>query len=485
MKIRYFLVCLVMSACSYSGDPDSGSDAGRDPCEDVTCSYHGACVMGPGGAQCECDEGYHPEGLSCVEDGTTGPCHGIDCSGHGVCVDVGGTPECRCEAGYHAEGLNCVEDPVDPCKGITCSGHGQCIDNNGTPECQCEQGYHPEGLSCVEDGTTGPCDGVTCSNHGTCFDNNGTAECHCDNGYHAEGLNCVPDADPCQGITCSGHGTCVNNNGVARCDCNEGYEADGLECKETLCACRERTKIDYSLCQYAEKCTSASDCCPDPASIAPFVCNQDYPYRYNCTNGHCQALTCDTDAHCAAYFQYTQQNNPGVWVNDGCMTNECPPYNRWCSYRKTCASANDCCPDASSITPYVCQADYPHIYRCEEGFCKNVYCTQDSHCQKVGEYYSPADGWVHLGCVDNIDPCTGELYYGMCTFKQACSNYSDCCPDNTGDYTCGQDYPYLYECRNNLCESEYCSADGQCSVYFQQMENAYPGKYANLGCVDY
>jgi hypothetical protein len=443
MKMKYFLVCLAMSACSYSGDPDGGADAGKDPCDDVTCSDHGSCVIGPGGAACECETGYHAEGLSCVEDGTTGPCHGIDCSGHGVCMDVGGSAECRCDAGYHAEGLNCVEDPADPCEGITCSGHGQCVDNNGT------------------------------------------AGCHCDSAYHAEGLNCVPDVDPCQGVACSGHGVCVNINGTAGCDCDEGYEADGLECKETLCACRERTKVDYSLCQYAERCTTASDCCPDPASIAPFVCNQDYPYRYTCTNGHCESQTCDSDAHCSAYFSYVQQNNPGVWINDGCMTNECPPHNRWCSYRKTCTTAAGCCPDAANIAPYVCQADYPYIYRCQNGFCKNVYCTQDSHCQKIGEYYSPADGWVHLGCVENTDPCTGELWYGTCTFKQACSTYRDCCPDSTGDYTCGTDYPYLYECRNSLCESQYCSADAQCSVYYQQIETAYPGQYANLGCVDF
>lgn len=442
MKMRYLLVCLTLSACSYGGDPDKGSDAGTDPCEGVTCSYHGTCFMGPGGAECECDQGYHPEGLSCVEDGTTGPCHEVTCSGHGQCVDNNGTPECRCDAGYHAEGLACVENPNDPCAGVTCSGHGQCVDNNGTPSCQCEGGYHPVGLACIA------------------------------------------DADPCQGVTCSGHGVCVNNAGIPQCDCDDGYEADGLACVETLCHCYERNRTHYSLCQCVQRCATSADCCPDAASIAPFVCNQDWPYRYACVSGHCESQTCDTDAHCSAYVAYLQQNNPGVWVGEGCVTNECPPYNRWCSWRQTCTTATDCCPDAASISPYVCQQDYPYVYRCEDGSCKNVYCTQDSHCQKYAEYYSPADGWVNLGCINYTDPCTGELYYGMCTFKQACSTYQDCCPDSTGDYTCGMDYPYLYECRDGLCESQYCSTDAQCSTYFQQLETAYPGKYANLGCVE-
>jgi len=486
MKIRYicfFVLCLTLAACS-GGDPNSGSDAGVNPCEGVTCSDHGYCVEGSGGARCECETGYHTEGLSCIEDGTTGPCYEIDCSAHGTCVDVGGTPECRCDAGYHAEGLTCVENSVDPCLGITCSGHGQCIDNNGSPECQCDSGYHAEGLTCVEN-SVDPCQGITCSGHGQCTDNNGAPVCLCDDGYHTEGLNCVADADPCQGVTCSGHGQCVNNNGVAECDCDQGYEADGLTCVETLCACRERTKVDYSFCQYAQRCSSAADCCPDPATIAPLICNQDYPYLYSCSGGHCETLTCENDAHCSAYFQVTQQNSPGVWVNEGCLTSECSPYARWCSYRETCTSASDCCPTADSIAPYVCQADYPYIYGCQDGFCKMIYCTQDSHCQRVGAGYDPLDGWAHLGCVDNIDPCTGERWYGMCTFKQTCNTYQDCCPENTGNLTCGADYPYLYECDNNLCESEWCTSDGQCSVYYQQIENANPGKYENLGCVEY
>ena len=35
-----------------------------------------------------------------------------------------GTPRCECDPGFHAEGLQCIEDQADPCEGVTCSGHG-------------------------------------------------------------------------------------------------------------------------------------------------------------------------------------------------------------------------------------------------------------------------------------------------------------------------------------------------------------------------
>ena len=148
--------------------------------------------------------------------------------------------------------------------------------------------------------------------------------CVCDEGFHAVELSCTEDSvDSCDGVSCSGHGQCVEVGGVAECDCDEGYEAEGLECTETLCSCRERSKIDYSFCLYAQRCTTAADCCPDAGSIAPLICNEDDPYRYACNAGVCEALSCETDEHCEANFSVVQQNSPGVWVNEGCMTAEC------------------------------------------------------------------------------------------------------------------------------------------------------------------
>jgi hypothetical protein len=141
-------------------------------------------------AECQCDQGYHADGLDCVEDD---PCEGVTCSGHGTCIVAGDSAVCDCEAGYHhVTGPDCEEN--GPCYEVNCSGHGTCVDNQGTPECQCDAGYHPDGLRCLPD--VDPCLGETCSGHGTCvLDDFGNPECQCDAGYHPVGLECIQEGD--------------------------------------------------------------------------------------------------------------------------------------------------------------------------------------------------------------------------------------------------------------------------------------------------
>ena len=55
--------------------------------------------------------------FSCVALGAcgddAGPCDGITCSGHGQCVVENGAAACVCEPGYDEDGLMCI-DPTDP-----------------------------------------------------------------------------------------------------------------------------------------------------------------------------------------------------------------------------------------------------------------------------------------------------------------------------------------------------------------------------------
>lgn len=53
------LTALATTACEKS--------AGGGPCDGITCSGHGRCVASDGVAQCECDAGYEPDGLLCVD----------------------------------------------------------------------------------------------------------------------------------------------------------------------------------------------------------------------------------------------------------------------------------------------------------------------------------------------------------------------------------------------------------------------------------
>ena len=56
-------LCLLLVACD---DDPSG-----DPCDGVTCSFHGTCIVESGTARCDCAPGYDEEGLACT-DGVDG-----------------------------------------------------------------------------------------------------------------------------------------------------------------------------------------------------------------------------------------------------------------------------------------------------------------------------------------------------------------------------------------------------------------------------
>ena len=197
-----------------------------DPCDGLNCAGHGECVVQEDIARCECEQGYHAEGLICTAD--LNPCDGIGCSGYGKCIVQGVIAKCECEQGYLANGMECIAD-LDPCNEIVCSGHGKCIARGEFARCECEQGYHSEGLMCTADDVN-PCDEIACSEHGKCVVQEEIAKCECEQGYHAEGLICAVDLDPCYGIICSGHGKCVAQEALISCECEQGYLANGTEC---------------------------------------------------------------------------------------------------------------------------------------------------------------------------------------------------------------------------------------------------------------
>ena len=89
--------------------------------------------------------------LAACDGGSDGPCDGVNCSGQGSCVSPQGTAACQCNAGYHAEGLECIKDAM-ACDGVDCSGLGTCADHNGVAACDCSDGYHDVDLTCVANG---------------------------------------------------------------------------------------------------------------------------------------------------------------------------------------------------------------------------------------------------------------------------------------------------------------------------------------------
>merc|ERR1711868_298422 len=73
----------------------------KDPCSGVTCDEHSSCVAPEGVAQCECDEGYQPQGQFLV-------CEPVP--------EVPEEPECTAQnvAEKCAEGETCEEGVCTP-----------------------------------------------------------------------------------------------------------------------------------------------------------------------------------------------------------------------------------------------------------------------------------------------------------------------------------------------------------------------------------
>jgi len=152
---KVFVVVTLLVSGWLVGCEGEGSSQEENLCEGVDCSGHGTCRVENDEAVCDCEQGYHAEGLACV--GGTDPCDGVDCSGHGTCrVENAGQAECRCNDGYHADGLECLADS-DVCNGVACSDHGTCVAVEGEATCDCEDSYHAvEGLQCEPDAQNNP-----------------------------------------------------------------------------------------------------------------------------------------------------------------------------------------------------------------------------------------------------------------------------------------------------------------------------------------
>ena len=110
------------------GNGDNGTQEGCDGCpcypngtcdSGLVCNVSNICEedttqQGCKGCPCypneTCDAGLVCNASNICEEETSNPCEGVTCSGHGTCEVVGDQATCNCDSGYHAQGLNCMED---------------------------------------------------------------------------------------------------------------------------------------------------------------------------------------------------------------------------------------------------------------------------------------------------------------------------------------------------------------------------------------
>jgi hypothetical protein len=248
------------------------------------------------------------------------------------------------------------------------------------------------------------------------------------------------------------------------------WEVDFCECWES--------QPKYKSCQIAATCQTDADCCPGPLPEG-FTCS-DYPYNNKCVGGACLSAGCADDSGCLKYFEQVKTWAPYA-VFEGCGTwMGCDTDIKTCqfSYAPSCQVDADCCHDAIP-EGYTCGKDYPYIYACENNQCVLNSCEEDAQCETYYEQTAAnVPGYVNKGCVTlEPEPCFGVKR--ACLYGMACQTANDCCPDSIPEgFTCGKDYPYLYECKYGLCAGKTCESDAQCEVTYAGLQPGYVG----LGC---
>ena len=123
----------------------AGCASKGDPCAELDCSGTGVC-RSEDAPRCDCNEGYHAEGLSCVLDGEMGPCATQDCSGHGECVIRDDSTTCVCDEGFISQGVECIPAA---CEAIDCGPNGTCVATDDLATCTCDEGYELADSECV------------------------------------------------------------------------------------------------------------------------------------------------------------------------------------------------------------------------------------------------------------------------------------------------------------------------------------------------
>jgi hypothetical protein len=285
-----------------------GGEAERLPCDGVTCSSRGFCVIEQSVPYCVCMRGFHPERLACLRNDAD-PCAGISCSDHGSCRVEVGNPTCDCLAGYRH-----LPADTETCLDLACELY--CIPA-AAPDGGGEDGAADDGADAEVEAGPGCGNGVVeppeeCDRErepcGTC--RLGTRACGADCRWD----DCVMPVDPC---------------GTGEPPCEPGAERGCGECGSQVCqagsccwgGCTPSPPQDCG-CGTVQDCScGASSCtwtaCPD--------LQQCWAVR---STGVCPGEVGLVEDGCTSYYCQHCECGPGrTWINcDGDCSTYCPPF---------------------------------------------------------------------------------------------------------------------------------------------------------------
>lgn len=313
---------------------------------------------------CVCEDGYFPNGNSCILTQNVGRCpntgevyDGTAC----VCDTVNhwtGTPgSCTCDEGYEPNHGSCAQ--IQCGTGEILSG-SSCTCNTadnwkGTPgNCSCNDGYTQNGNSCIPESYVGKCDktgevydGTACvcdtSNHWT----GNSGSCTCASGYNQNGSNCT-QIQCGAGEILSGS-NCVCNSAAhwsgtpGNCKCAPGYEDKNGTCTQIQCGKGEILLSSSCACDTANHWTGETGSCEcangyeEEAGSCKSLCGKGETM----SDGNC---VCDENSHwegttgsCTCIDGYTETNGKcleNITDAENCLNLAEPAVGKTCMFGK-------------------------------------------------------------------------------------------------------------------------------------------------------
>ncbi len=242
MKNLIFITFFILSISLVSCNNTSNGEPADDLCESVVCDSWKIC--NPENGVCDLKINHCDSTSDCSQNkvcdpnhkcvNPNNPCDGVTCSNHGNCIIENGLATCNCESGYYLDNLECLQE--DLCKDIVCE-NGFCNLNSG--QCECSIGYQP--ISETECELIKGCNPlfIDCGEHGNCVDDiENDFWCECDSNYYYNGAICVLDQicsdgkAPClEGVNgcCNVNEFCLNNTvcqPISITDCQNDNECE-------------------------------------------------------------------------------------------------------------------------------------------------------------------------------------------------------------------------------------------------------------------